>query len=164
MADARAKAGKPRRPQNLQGAIYGTVLALSVTAVGSEKETDVEVLVSVVATAMVFWTVHVYASVLAAKLERDAPIRASIRSEAAKEWPLVQATMPVVLPLLLAAVGAIDDQTGYWLALVVGILVLAGFGARTVRQAKGSRMAILVVALLNAVLGLLFVVLKVLVH
>ena len=164
MPDTRRKPSRPRRPQNLQGAIYGTVLALSVTAVGSEKETDVEVLVSVVATAVVFWVVHVYASVLAARLEHDAPIRASIRAEAEREWPLVQATAPIVVPLVLGTVGAVGDQTGYWLAIVVGILVLAGFGARTARQKKASGTTVVVVALLNAVLGLTFVVLKVLVH
>jgi hypothetical protein len=152
------------RPRNLQGAIYGTILALSVTAVGSAKETDVEVLVSVFATAIVFWLVHVYAGVLAARLERGAPIVEALRHEGGREWPLVQASVPVMIPLFLGAIDLIGDETAYWLALIVGVLVLAGFGVRLVRREGGSTATVVVVGTLNAFVGLLFVLLKVLVH
>jgi hypothetical protein len=152
------------RPRNLQGAVYGTILALSVTAIASEKESDVEVLVSVVATSLVFWLVHVYAAVLAARLERGAAIREAIRHEGNREWPLVQASVPIMVPLFLGAVGVLGDQTAYWLAIAVGIVVLAGFGARLVRQEGGSTTTLVVVSLLNVCVGLLFVLLKVLVH
>jgi hypothetical protein len=164
MPTPKKQAPKKEKPRNLQGAIYGTILALSVTAVGSEKESDVDVLISVIATALVFWLVHVYAGVLAARLERGAPIGEALRHESGREWPLVQASVPVMVPLFLGAIGVIGDETGYWLAIVVGVVVLAGFGVRLVRQEKGSTATVIVVAVLNVCVGLLFVLLKVLVH
>jgi hypothetical protein len=112
----------------------------------------------------VFWLVHVYAGVLAARLEEGRPILASIPHEAAREWPLVQAAGPVLIPLLLGAVGVLADQTAYWAALVVGVLALAGFGVRIVRQEGGSTTTTVVVAAVNVVFGLGLVLLKVLVH
>ena len=152
------------RPRNLQGAVYGTILALSVTAVGSAKETDTEVFVSVLATSFVFWVVHVYAAVLAARLEEHRPILATIRHEAGREWPLVESAVPVIIPLFLGAIGALGDHTGYWLAMIVGVLVLAGFGVRLVREEGGGTLTMIVVSGLNVCLGLSLVLLKVLVH
>lgn len=152
------------KPRNLQGAVYGTVLALSVTAVGSAKETDWQVLISVATTSLVFWIVHVYAGVVAARLERGAPIMEAIRHEGAREWPLVQAALPVLLPLFLGATGVISDSAGYWGALCVGVFVLAGFGAQAVRRENGSTAMVVVVSTLNVCVGLSFVLLKVLVH
>jgi len=157
-------AAAEQRPRNLEGAIYGTVLALSVTAVGSVKETDWQVLVSVVTTSLVFWLVHVYAGVLAARLERDVRIMDAIRHESAREWPLVEAAVPVTVPLFLGTTGVISDSAGYWAALIVGVVVLAGFGARLVRAENGSTATVVVVSLLNVCVGLSFVLLKVLVH
>ena len=153
-----------RRPRNLQGAIYGTILALSVTAVGSAKETDWQVFFSVLTTSLVFWLVHVYAGVLAARLERGAPLVDAIRHEGAREWPLVQAAVPVLVPLFLGASGVLGEHTGYWLAISVGTIVLAGFGVRMVKQEGGGTVAMVVVAAINVSVGLLFVLLKVLVH
>ena len=164
MEPATAAERAERGPRNLQGAIYGTILALSVTAVASAKESDWQVLLSVATTSLVFSLVHVYAGVLAARLERQAPFREAIRHEGAREWPLVQAAVPVMVPLFLGAVDLIGDSTAYWLALVVGVIVLAGFGARLVRQEEGSTLAVIVVSAINVAVGLSFVLLKVLVH
>jgi hypothetical protein len=152
------------QPRNLHGAIYGTVLALSVTAVSSEKESDVQVFVSVLATSFVFWIVHVYAGVVAARLEHGGQIMASIREEGRREWPLVQAAVPILVPLFLGAVGIVGQETGYWAALVVGVVVLAGFGVRIVRHEGGSTLAAVVVGTINVLFGLSLVLLKVLVH
>jgi hypothetical protein len=152
------------KPRNLQGAVYGTVLALSVTAVGSAKESDSEVFFSVLATSFVFWLVHVYAGVLAARLERGEPILETIRHEGSREWPLVQSAVPILIPLGLGAAGVLGDETAYWLALVVGVVVLAGFGVRLVRQEGGSTLAMVVVGSINVALGLSLVLLKVIVH
>jgi hypothetical protein len=163
-AEPEASAAAEERPRNLQGAVYGTILALSVTAVGSEHETDWQVFASVATTALVFWLVHVYAGVLAARLEHGAPFKESIRREGAREWPLVQAAIPVLVPLFLGATDVLGNDAAYWLALFVGVVVLAGFGAQLVHREGGSTAMTVLVALTNVCVGLSFVLLKVLVH
>ncbi len=148
-------------------AIYGLILATSVIAVSREYESTDALLiaVSVLVTGVVFWLAHVYARVLARHIETQSTLtRAELRAVFRHDWPLVGVTIPLVMILLLGAVGALPDRTAVLLAIVAALFELSATGVYAARAA-GARGAWVVLSGLIALgLGGAVVLLKVLVH
>ena len=91
-----------------------------------------------VVTAAVFWIAHAYADVLARGLMGSGGGGLTqARAELAREWPLVLGSLPPVLPLLLAPLGVLSDDSAETLAIASGISLLAGWGM-TIAWRKGS--------------------------
>jgi hypothetical protein len=148
-------------------AIYGLILAMSVIAVSREYDPSNAglVAVSVLLTGVVFWLAHVYARVLARSMDHHRMLtRSELRDALRHDWPLVEATVPLVLILALGALDVVPDRASILIAILVALVELALAGAYAARV-RGSRMrgAVLSAAIAVA-LGGAVVLLKVLVH
>ena len=137
---SRPRRGEPGAPK-LSSAIYGQVVATSTTgALGLDEElSTTAVLVGVVATMLVFWLAHTYAELLADSVIRPHAIRpGEIGAQLASEWPIAQAAWPTVVTLGLALLGVWSRDTGVTVALWLGAIALAGWGAVVGRRAGKS--------------------------
>jgi hypothetical protein len=122
------------------GAIYGTILALSVVAVAAGGNVrPVALAAGVVITSVVFWLAHAYAEAVGRQIAHRRHYSFSERAEIAREeWPMVESSLPIAACLLLGQVGALGDRRPTWLAMIVGIVILAGWGF-AVGRAEGLR-------------------------
>ncbi|MGZ4270057.1 MAG: hypothetical protein ACXVFN_11565 [Solirubrobacteraceae bacterium] len=147
--------------------IYGTILVLAVVAALSKDRhaSAGAILGGALATSFVFWAVHVYAAVLGRRASGDAtPLGPLGRSAARQEWPLVEAAVVPLVPLLLWGLGLLERSLGITLSLIVGLVDLAGWGYLAGRALGQSRLKALMSATVTAGLGTLMVLLKNLVH
>ena len=114
--------------------IYGVVLVSAIVAVGWEDETDLEVLLFTLGSVGVFWLAHIYAGTVAREevdVTEGPRFRAILSAALASARHTVGLLMAMVLPtiaLLLAVVGVLDEYVAYYLALWVGVAVLAVLG------------------------------------
>jgi len=126
--------------EKLASGIYGTILSTALIAAYTEDpgSDPLRVAVAVVVTVAVFWVAHAYADVLARGLVGTGRAgSAQARAELAREWPLVMGSLPPVLPLLLAPLGVLSDDSAETLAIASGITLLVGWGM-TIAWRKGS--------------------------
>jgi hypothetical protein len=154
-------------PANASRAIYGQILVTSlVGALSEDSDIDAEyILVSVVATMLVFWLAHVYAEAMSRGLEAGRHLGwAEIRGLAAAEWPLVQAAFPTAIVLALGAIGVLSTETAVDIAIAVGVVALFSWGLAIGRASGSSWAAALFGAVISAGFGLVVVGLKGLVH
>lgn len=145
--------------------IYGIVLVTAVIAVGWEDETDLEVLVFLLGTVVVFWLAHIYAAVVASRGKTNPPgLRAAIGEGVAHaSGMLVSMLIPAAL-LATGVLGWLEEYTAYYLALGSGILILAIIGyANAVRNGSTWPWRIAGV-LITTLLGVLVIMLSILVH
>ncbi len=152
----------------LAGAIYGTILVMSVVA-GVSAATEsraTTALIAAVVTSFVFWLAHVYADTLAAHLTlREHTLdRSRLRAVASEDWPMVQAVVPPGVCLMLGVLGVVSDDAAVLLALGAGVVALAVWGAATARRSGASPAGVVIAAGVNVALGLVLVGLKLLVH
>lgn len=150
----------------MAGAIYGTLLVTAVVA-GLSADPTMSArngLVAALVTSAVFWVAHVYADLLALRLERGArPRREAVMEVIGREWPMVQAVWPAVVMLALGWIGVLQRDTAYWLAVLAGVAAMAVWGF-TYAWREGARWpGMLLSAAFNVCLGLVVVALKVLV-
>lgn len=148
-------------------AIYGLILALSVVAVSQEYDDSDAGLIaaSVLITGVVFWLAHVYSRVLAASIERRRRLEHSeIRDVLRHDWPLVQVTVPLVVALVLGALGILADGTAIVIAIGLALFELALTGAYAARL-RGARLpGVIASATIATALGAVTVALKAIVH
>ena len=148
------------------GAIYGTILATTVVAaIGSDPEKLARALAVVLVTSAVFYAAHVYSVVVAARLVARRHLTGSeVGVIARAEWPMLQSSLPVALPLLLGKLGWISAENATDVAMLVGIGALFVYGVLIgVREGRGW-LSVLVNALIVGSFGVLILLLKVLVH
>jgi hypothetical protein len=151
----------------LSRAIYGNVLSTSLVVAFSEDEdySSGDVALAVFVTGLVFWVAHVYASVLAERYSAARSLTWSeIGAEFSAEWPVVQAFFPPVIVLLLGAIGLLSDATAETLAIAGGVVAMVLWALAIGRRERMSPLGLVVTALVNAVFGVVIVLLKVLVH
>ena len=148
-------------------AIYGVILVSALIAIGWEDETDLAVLLFTLGAGAVFWLAHLYAGTIALEDTREPRGRAL----AAAAWRAARNSAgmltAMVLPtffLLLAVVGLLDEYVAYYLALWVGVAILALVGYSSSARRKSPWYWRLVSALVTASLGLLIIWLSSLVH
>jgi hypothetical protein len=154
------------RGHRYAGAIYGTILAMSVVAAGANgQDRDVWLAVAVIATSVVFWLAHVYSEALGRQIAQNRPYRFADRwAIAREEWPMAQASLPFAACLLLGGFGLVSGNRAEFLAMIVGILVLGvwGYAAARADGAGGLRQAITV--LTTASFGIVLFLLKLIVN
>jgi hypothetical protein len=151
------------RGDNLAGAIYGTILVMSIIAAADFHENLWRSLALLVVTSAVFWLAHVYAHALALSLdERESFSRAELRRVAGREWPLLQAAVVPSLVLLVGALGLLGTMLTYRLGYGAAALVWWGFVFA--RKERLSRKATAGVVVVNAAFGIFIVLLKELVQ
>jgi len=155
--------GRAAMGERLEGFIYGTIVALAVLVAGARAfpHEAGHIAALVVATTIVFWLAHVYAHGLGRSVARDRRLTlAELRDVARHEWAIVEAAMLPALPLLLAAFGLISTRFAVWLALGIGLAVLAAEGLLFARVERLGWMGTLAVVSINLALGASLIVLK----
>jgi hypothetical protein len=159
-----ASQGTVRRDVNVEGAIYGTILATSIVAgLGAKDVEPSDGIVVLVVTGAVFAAAHVYARVLARRIEgRRRLSLAGLADEVRHDWPVVQATFPPAVVLALGWAGALGRETAYTVAAWLGVAALFGWGLRLAYREGYGLVSGIVVASVNAVFGVVIVHLKVL--
>ena len=90
--------------------------------------------------------------------------RSEVAVIARNEWPMLQSSVPVVLPLLLGVFGIITRESAADIALLVGIGALFVYGiVLGLREGRGS-LSVFWNALVIGSFGVLILLLKVVVH
>ena len=151
------------RRSSLSEAIYGTILWLSLIAALSEDDqlSAFQIAFSTLVTVFVFWLAHVYSNLLAQRVESQHTLdRAGMRRLAREEWPLVTSCLPAIGILLLAQLGLFSRAVGVTMAIIFGVVSLAGWGWGAGRQAGLTTAGTIAVAALSCSFGLVVVALK----
>jgi hypothetical protein len=154
----------PASPErDYAGAIYGSLLAASVvagTSPGRVAPSPGQLAVLLLATGLVFWLAHVYASLFGGRQSHRAMEWSFIREVAAREWPIVEAVVPPAAVALVGMVFGMADSTTAWLALGVAVAGQVGWAVVGARSAGASRRVVALSAVVNLTLGLMLVILK----
>jgi hypothetical protein len=150
---------------NLAGSLYGMVLVTSVLAAFAGSEAVGYVIAAVIVTTSVFALAHAWAHALAGSGAARAPLdRHALRRSLGHESSIVEAALPAVVVLLLAALDVYSLETALWIAVLVNVALLFTWGAGLRQLAGGTGLQVLGAGLASASLGLVLVVLKVLLH
>jgi uncharacterized membrane protein len=152
-----------RLPANLAGGIYGTILATALVAGLSESHSSsARALGILLGTGAIVWAAHVYASLLANRLERQRRLsRAEVRCVAARDWPLFQSSVPLAIPLAIGWLGIFSRDTALSLATLVGVATLMAWGIGLARSEGRGVSGTVFAVTMNAAVGLFIVALKV---
>jgi hypothetical protein len=151
---------------NYAGAIYGTILSMTVISTSSKDPSlgPVEIASWALATAFVFFLAHVYSSIVARGFARPAKVMDLVKEEARFEWPMVQGALVPAAVMLLAPLGVIADDRASYVAVWTGVAMLFGAGLVIGKKESYGWGRSLVIASINAAIGLLIVSLKIFVH
>lgn len=107
------------------GAIYGTVVYLTVLVLLEEDRTDPrDAAVILVGTALVFWLAHVYAHLVPWIAAEGGLHRDRLRETARDQFGILAAVAIPLIPLVLAMVGLMEDRAGLRAAIGAGFLLL----------------------------------------
>jgi hypothetical protein len=156
-------AGRAAFGERLGGFIYGTILSLAVLVGGvkATPENAWKIVVLLAVTATVFWLAHVYAHGLAQVVARDEHLSfAELRRIGRHESSIIEAAIPAVAAMLLAAFGLISTKAAGWIAYGLGLAVLLVAGLVFARVERLGWLATLLVVALNVALGIVLVGLK----
>jgi hypothetical protein len=154
----------------LSGAVYGTILATAVVVAvaGHPDQLPAQhstTLLLVLVTSLVFWLAHVYAEAVGARLVAGHELGwPNILRIARGEWPMLQSSIPILIPLALASLGVVSEETGSWLAVLVGVGALFTYGWLIGRRENLGTGRSLMHALTTGSFGLVVLALKVFVH
>jgi len=143
--------------------VYGTVVVMATLTAAYASEKDPWKLATTVAAAvLVLWIAHVYAHVLSETLSAGLSLGA-IASVARRELGIVLAAVAPFAALVLGAIGVFKVSRAVWIALGIGLFMLAAVGVRYSRLEEFGRAGTAAAVSLNLALGLLVVGLKVLI-
>lgn len=159
------KGDEPLRT-NYAGAIYGTILSMTVISTSS-KDPDLSAVAIAgwaVATAFVFFLAHVYSSIVARGFTRPAKAVRLIKEESRRDWPMVQGALLPAAVMLLAPLGVIPEEDASYVAVWTGVAMLFGAGLVVGRNEQLGWGRSFVIASINAMIGLIIVALKIFVH
>jgi hypothetical protein len=152
-----------RGSSNLAGAIYGTIVSTAVVAGLDEKNTvsAPRALWILLASGVFFWAAHVYAFLLADRLHGHHRMkRDDVSRVMSREWPLLQSSFPLAVPLALGSLGIIDGDSALSLAALVGVASLVAWGVLFSRREGHGLAGIVGAATANAAVGLFIIGLK----
>jgi hypothetical protein len=149
--------------ERLGGFIYGTIVVISVVIAGAKIYPDDPGYDAafVVVTTFVLWLAHVYAHALAQIVGHDQHLtRAELVHVAGREASLLESGVPSVVALLLGAAGILSADAAVWLAIGLGMAVLALQGVVFARVERLGWPATAAVVTLNLSFGVLLIWLK----
>ena len=143
--------------------VFGTITAMAtVTVYGRIFPDDpwkVEELVA--STAVVLWIAHLYTHALSESISEGRRLNGNrVMSLAVRELGILLAAVPASIALALGALGLFDETVSIWLALGLGLGVLAVEGVRYARIERLGSLGMLVAVAVNVGIGLLVVALK----
>jgi hypothetical protein len=153
-----------RRSPNLVGSIEGTLIATAVVATidASDSGSPFRAFWLLLATGTFFWIAHVYADLLASRIKGHHRMkRDDVAHVLHREWPLLQASLLLAVPLALGVLGIVSGALALDLALTVGVIALIGWGVVFARREGHGLAGVIAAASINAAVGLIIVGLKV---
>ena len=163
-ADPIAAAGEAAE---LKGGVYGqvTVTATVAALALDDSLSATSILIFTAATMFVLWLAHIYAELVSQHVVAGSRIaRARLVGVFRSEWPIMQAAGPPSLALALAALDVYSREAGVRIALISGVVLLAGWGLMIGRRAGMSTGGTVVAAGLSGSLGLFIILLQLLLH
>jgi hypothetical protein len=151
-----------RLAERVSAAAYGTVLVLPplvlidaaqvASGLGWELVTGV---------GIATWLAHLYAEVMGDHLRYSAPLdRSELRRAAIDGLPILLASVPPAVILLLGRLDVLDAGTALWVAIAVALLQLVGVGAVAGAAVSGRRGVAWRYAVAAAGVGIIVVSLK----
>jgi hypothetical protein len=145
--------------------VYGTVVVMATLTAAFASESDPWKLAAVVSTtALVLWIAHLYAHGLSESITLDRRLTLKeAKTLARRELGILLAAVPPCAALVAGAVGLLEERSAIWLALGLGIGVLAAEGVRYARMERLGRVGMTAAVVGNVLLGLFVVLLKVVV-
>jgi hypothetical protein len=87
-----------------------------------------------------------------------------VKEEALYEWPMVQGALLPAAVMLLAPLGLIADERASYVAVWTGVAMLFGAGLVIGKKGQLGWGRSLMIASINATIGLMIVSLKIFVH
>jgi hypothetical protein len=155
------------RAYTSEHAIYGTVLVSALIAVGWRFETDLDVFEFLLGTVFVFWLAHLYSGVIARPMIRGhwaLSVWHAIVKAARHSIGMILAMLLPCIFLLLPSLNLVDEYTAYYIALWIGVGILALLGyVNSARRGSPVRQRI-ISALVTSAFGLFIIWLSALVH
>lgn len=160
--------GKPRLLLISEESVYGTVLVGGMIVVSrGAGATAWETFQAVIGTVLVFWIAHLYAGTVASYhtvVGDETTLRTAFGHALRRSVGFLTAAIAPSIVLLLGALEAISDDIAVWIALWLGVAILAVVGYR-VFAVRGAHPGIRILGSLGtALMGIAMIVLKVLVH
>lgn len=148
--------------------VYGTVLVSGMIVVaGSYGATSWQVFLSVFGTVIVFWAAHVYAGTIAGHGVDEGgngSLALALRRALRRSVGFLTSALPPSIVLLLGALNAVDDKVAIWVALWLGVLILAVLGF-IVFSLRGDSWPIRILGSLGtALFGVAMILLKAFIH
>jgi hypothetical protein len=148
-------------------AVYLTIVALAIIVAIEEAGEDVgarEVIASTVGATIITALADLYARYIAEAIRNRRVASADLRAAAVDTAAGAVAAFVPVIPFVLAAAGAIEDQTAYDVAAWLGVGVLAAYTLFANRAAGLTGVRGLLIAGAVVALGFALIALKALVH
>jgi hypothetical protein len=146
------------------GFTYGTLVALSMLIAGAKLYPDGpgQIAAFVLLTTVALWLAHVYAHTIGQSVSHERRLQlAELGHIARREGAIVEAVLPPVVPLLLAATGLISGQIALWAAFGLGLVVLAVQGVQFARAEHFGTLRTVLAVTVNVGVGLILVAAKV---
>ena len=143
--------------------VFGTITAMATVAVYGRIFPDdpwkVEELI--VSTAVVLWIAHLYTHALSESISEGRRLNGGrVWSLALRELGILLAAVPPTFALMLGGFGVFDETVSIWLALGLGLAVLAVEGVRYARIEGLGVAGISLAVAVNVGIGVLVVLLK----
>jgi hypothetical protein len=160
-----ARLSRSATGERLGGFIYGTIVALAVVVAGARAypHESGHIAALVALTTVALWLAHVYAHALAHSLAHEQRVsRAELGYIARREGSIIEAAVPPVAALLLGPLGLVSTQVAVWLALGLGLGVLAVQGVTFARIERLGWLGTVAVVAANLGLGVLLILVKLL--
>ncbi len=147
-------------------AIYGTILVAAVVAAEDPQQTQsYEIALTVAVTVVVFWLAHGYARVISSRLSTGAGLSlGEVRAALAEHWPIVQAAVPPMAVLAIAAGEGATVEGAQQAALWTSVVLLGIWSTVAGRASQLVGWRLVCYAGSSAVLGFLMIILEVLIH
>lgn len=150
-----------------EATVYGIVLVTALTAIGWKFATDLEVLGFIVATTLIFWVTHVYARTAVAHNDESGapvPVRAALWEAIRHSSGMLLAMLLPAVFLLLAALEVVDEYTGYFIALLTGVVMLMAIGYLVAYRNRRPWWRRILAAIVTGLLGVIVIVLAIMAH
>jgi len=143
--------------------VFGTITAMATVAVYGRIFPDdpwkVEELIA--STAVVLWIAHLYTHALSESISEGRRLNGGrVWSLALRELGILLAAVPPTFALMLGGFGVFDETVSIWLALGLGLAVLAVEGVRYARIEGLGVAGISLAVAVNVGIGVLVVLLK----
>jgi hypothetical protein len=148
-----------RREHFAAGAIYGSVVYLTILVLLEEDRTDPRQAVAIlIGTALVFWLAHIYAHLVPRIAAEGRLFTGRLRETAVDQVGVLVAVAIPLIPLIAGVLRALDERTAMRVAIASGVLSLAAWALREARAAGigWARSVGIATVLLIAGVGLLW--------